>query len=70
MTKLKPKSNVMDKEKVIEVNELMIPEGWMIINIKTKEGFLKVAKNYAEILKKDNMYYLLSESNIIFVYTE
>lgn len=66
----KSKPNQMDKEKVIEVNELMIPEGWMIINIKTKEGFLKVAKNYAEILKKDNMYYLLSESNIIFVYTE
>lgn len=60
----------LDKAKVIETTEILIPEGWMIVNVKTKEGFLKLAKNYAEILKRENVYYLLSETNIIFVYKE
>jgi len=60
----------LDKAKVIETTEILIPEGWMIVNVKTKDDFLKLAKNYTEILKRENVYYLLSETNVIFVYKE
>lgn len=60
----------VDKAKIIEVTEILIPEGWMIVNVKTKNDFAKLAKQYEEILKKDNVFYLISESNIIFVYRE
>ena len=65
-----PSMTKLDTAKVVEVSEILIPEGWMIVNIKTMNDFVKLAKNYAEILRKDNIYYLLSESNIIFVYRE
>ncbi len=60
----------LDRNRIVEVSEILIPEGWMIVNVKTMDDFIKLAKNYAEILRKDNIYYLLSESNIIFVYKE